>query len=131
MTRLLHSFADWQKKHRIEMPQVGDEELENKVNGSSTLLGRHRMRKFRHNKIQEAKPLDPKSIDYDRKLKKQKAKLKKQQESGGGGVAPAAAKRSSSARSELKRPEQIRKERRLKEKRRQKTGRPSKKKRVK
>jgi len=59
-------FDEWKVKNKKSLPRVGDAEPENASRGGP---GAGDGRRFRHNKITEAKPLDPTSNTYDRKLR--------------------------------------------------------------
>lgn len=89
-------------------------------------------KRYRHTAAQDAKPLDPKAIDYENKLKKRKRQeaAEPANDTRPGKKGKLGAKRvgtSKNARNELRGTDQIRKERNLKEQRREKNARPSKK----
>lgn len=60
-------YDEWAKKTRTSLPRTGEMELPSARNFQQKHHGR-----FKHTKMEEAKPLDPLSIDYERKLKKRK-----------------------------------------------------------
>ncbi|ORX88505.1 DEAD-domain-containing protein [Basidiobolus meristosporus CBS 931.73] len=105
------SFLDWQKKNRVHMPRIGEQE----VSG-----GKFANKRFKHNKITTPKKLDPLSVNYEKKLQKRKKDPEESTQQGH--------KRrvGTNVKGELKSVDQIRKQRELKEKRRQKTGRHNK-----
>jgi ATP-dependent RNA helicase DDX54/DBP10 len=127
-------FDEWKAKMRVSLPRVGETEAE----GTSRRPGSHGSRKFKHNKVVEAKPLDKLHKEYDRKVRLRK---KKDEGAGGGGesVKPIPGtgrklkgrydgKPAARVKSELKTVEQIRKGRNIMEKKRLKNARPSRKK---
>jgi ATP-dependent RNA helicase DDX54/DBP10 len=127
-------FDEWKAKMRVSMPRVGEAEVE----GTSRKPGGHGSRKFKHNKIVEAKPLDKLHKEYDRKVRQRN----KRDEIPGGGDEPVrrstgngkkakgryGGKPAARVKSELKTVEQIRKGRNIMEKKRLKNARPSRKK---
>lgn len=119
------SYQQWQKRTKLDVPRVGDQESSTVSSTATALIGRGGGRPFRHTKQTQAKPLDKLAVDYERKL----SKLKKREADGGSSVASAlaAGRGTSNVRSELKTAERIQKERKTKEKRRQKNARPSRK----
>jgi ATP-dependent RNA helicase DDX54/DBP10 len=58
-------FDEWAKKTRTTMPRTGELEL-------PSAKHKGQQRRFLHNKTDDAKPLDPLTYDYDKKLKKRK-----------------------------------------------------------
>ncbi|CAO3610433.1 unnamed protein product [Cunninghamella echinulata] len=60
-------YDEWAKKTRTSIPRTGELELPSARQFQNKQHGR-----FKHTKTEEAKPLDPLSIDYERKLKKRK-----------------------------------------------------------
>lgn len=104
-------FSDWQKAHKMSLPRTGEEELKN----ASSRQGR----RFKHNKVSSAKPLDPLRNDYERKKR-----ARVEQDKDGNGKAGKLAK------PELKSVDQIHKQRKLKQKRREKNARPSRKRKL-
>ncbi|KAI8059942.1 P-loop containing nucleoside triphosphate hydrolase protein [Gilbertella persicaria] len=111
-------FDEWAKKKRITLPRAGERELAGAGNMSK--------KRFRHNKSEDAKPLDPLSYDYDKKLKK-----RKMNESEGPSVDKSGLGKkrvgNANAKSELKNASQIRKDRIAYEKRKAKSTRPGRK----
>jgi ATP-dependent RNA helicase DDX54/DBP10 len=101
-------YTEWQEKTKINVPRVGEQEL------PGISVSRKR---YRHNRIQEAKILDKTQIGYERQQKK----LRKQAAEGKAGVG--VKKPTGPVKNELKTATQIRKEREAKERRRAKTGR--------
>ncbi|KAJ1773524.1 ATP-dependent RNA helicase dbp10 [Coemansia sp. RSA 1813] len=71
------TFRDWQDKTKTSIPRVGEQEMMNAA--SKAAVGKYATGRFQHTKVTEAKPLDPLSFDYERKLNK-----RKQGEEGGG-----------------------------------------------
>ncbi|RKP14330.1 P-loop containing nucleoside triphosphate hydrolase protein, partial [Piptocephalis cylindrospora] len=103
-------FNDWKNKTKVQLPRVGEQELP-----SSRMMGINR--RFKHNKVTEAKALDPMAVNYERKARH--AKMREGQE-GPGGAGRGGGGR---VQSELKNSSQIRKDREAKQKRVAKTGR--------
>ncbi|KAJ2368369.1 ATP-dependent RNA helicase dbp10 [Coemansia sp. RSA 2610] len=66
------TFREWQDKNRVQIPRVGEQELDNAAGRAAT--GRYVSGRFQHTKVTRAKELDPLSLDYERKLKKRKLK---------------------------------------------------------
>jgi ATP-dependent RNA helicase DDX54/DBP10 len=91
-------FKDWQKKSKLSLPRVGEEELKL----PTRMLAR---RRYQHTMNTPAKELDKKSMGYEKAQRKQ---------------------RQQPAKSELRNVQEIRKGREQKEKRRAKTGRHKK-----
>ncbi|KAJ5712485.1 ATP-dependent RNA helicase dbp10 [Penicillium malachiteum] len=113
-------FQSWQKGKRMgKMPRVGETEtpgLGANLNGpggggGGRFGGGNR---FRHNKQQAPKRADPLRGDYDKMKKKNEAARERQGAAAGG-------------KSEIRSTDDIRKARNLKQKRREKNGRPSRK----
>jgi len=130
-------FDEWRKKAKVTIPKIGEREAEqpNSVRASGG-------RRWRHNKVVEAKPLDKLSKDYERKSRQ----LKKKEASATGGeidgsqvrpVKITGKKKNSGKRSEgkslrrikseIKTVDQIHKARKNAEKRRAKNARPNRK----
>ncbi|KAG1304924.1 hypothetical protein G6F64_008790 [Rhizopus arrhizus] len=112
-------FDEWAKKKHISIPRAGERELDNANHFSK--------KRFRHNRSEESKPLDPLAYDYDKKLKKRKLR-----ETDGtieqNGLGKKRVGQHGKTKSELKNAGQIRKERIAYEKRKEKsTRRPSRK----
>ncbi|KAF8520354.1 P-loop containing nucleoside triphosphate hydrolase protein [Hysterangium stoloniferum] len=121
-------FDEWKKSNRKSLPRVGEAEPES--------AGKHAFgggRRFKHNKITEAKPLDKLSVGYDRKIK-QKRKNEDQGSSTDGKTAERpgrgryGAKPIRQVKNELKTVDQIRRAREITAKRKAKNARPSRKK---
>ncbi|KAL0095103.1 P-loop containing nucleoside triphosphate hydrolase protein [Phycomyces blakesleeanus] len=121
-------FNEWSKKTHIDLPRAGEQELASARNMNQ--------KKFRHQRNDEAKPLDPLALDYDRKMKKRQSGQPDQPQRGenkagnkAGGKAPMGQKRvgGRNVRSELKNASQIRKGRVEKDKRKEKSNRSPKK----
>ncbi|KAJ5638637.1 ATP-dependent RNA helicase dbp10 [Penicillium herquei] len=114
-------FQSWQKGKRMgKMPRVGETEtpgLGGNLNGPGGGGGGGRFgggNRFRHNKQQAPKRADPLRGDYDKMKKKNEAARERQGAAAGG-------------KSEIRSTDDIRKARNLKQKRREKNGRPSRK----
>jgi ATP-dependent RNA helicase DDX54/DBP10 len=130
-------FEEWKAKHRTSVPRVGEDEGDR-----ARRVGADAAKRFRHNKVENAKPLDKLSKDYERKVRQ----LKKRSEGAGGqhegvssrgnkgpkrGKIPGGRYGSKSigrVKSELKGVDQIHKGRKVYEQKRAKNARPSKKK---
>ncbi|KAJ3539199.1 hypothetical protein NMY22_g4845 [Coprinellus aureogranulatus] len=130
-------FDEWKAKHHVSLPRVGEME-DNKHGGRQG-------RKWKHNKVTEAKPLDKLHKNYEKKV--QQRKMKEQggevgeggqsstsvgrgpKNGGKGKVAGGrnAGKSYGRIKSELKTVDQIRRDRKVVEQRRLKNARPSKK----
>lgn len=63
-------FDDWKKKARVSLPKIGEREMERRGTGAVGPGGR----RWKHNKVTEAKPLDKLSKDYERKSRQLKKK---------------------------------------------------------
>ncbi|KAL4073888.1 P-loop containing nucleoside triphosphate hydrolase protein [Scleroderma yunnanense] len=129
-------FDEWQKKARVTMPKIGEQELSG-TQGVRGIGGK----KWRHSKVSEAKPLDKLHKDYDRKARQ----LKKEQEAtaGASDISHTTKERSNKKaqktggrrvgksirrhKTELKTVEQIHKGRRMAERRKTKNARPNRK----
>ncbi|KAG8948532.1 ATP-dependent RNA helicase dbp10 [Tulasnella sp. 424] len=103
-------FEEWKKKTNMRLPRTGEEELGNR--DAETTKGKV----YRHNKVTEAKRLDPKELGYERKTR-----LLRKKTANGDPKVPSATRM---AKNELKSAELIRKERKLAERKRMKSGRP-------
>ncbi|KAG2362306.1 ATP-dependent RNA helicase DBP10 [Suillus spraguei] len=129
-------FDDWKKKARVSLPKIGEREMERRGAGAIGPGGR----RWKHNKVTEAKPLDKLSNDYERKSRQLKKKEEgfaaeagepkpkgpgraKKIRSGGrfGGKSVARVK------TEIKTVDQIRKNRMAVERKKAKNARPSRK----
>ncbi|KAH9949579.1 ATP-dependent RNA helicase DBP10 [Amylocystis lapponica] len=64
-------FDEWKAKSRVSLPKVGEAEAESVHRRASTGAGG---RKFKHNRVVAAKPLDKLSTDYERKARQNKKK---------------------------------------------------------
>ncbi|KAG8934146.1 ATP-dependent RNA helicase dbp10 [Tulasnella sp. 417] len=103
-------FEEWKKKTNVRLPRTGEEELGDR--DPEAIKGRV----YRHNKVTEAKKLDPKELGYERKaraLRKREADL----------TVSSSTRRT---KNELKSAEVIRKERKMAERKRMKSSRPKK-----
>lgn len=127
-------FDEWQKKAKVTMPKVGGQELA-RPRSSGGITGK----RWKHNKVSEAKPLDKLHKSYERKARQ----LKKGQEAATvPGDSPQNTQKQFDKRSnktgkrhdgksvrrlknELKTVEQIHKSRRTVERKRAKNARPS------
>ncbi|KAI7867098.1 P-loop containing nucleoside triphosphate hydrolase protein [Spinellus fusiger] len=119
-------FSEWSKKTHIDIPRAGEQELASARNMTQN--------KFRHQRRDEAKPLDPKAFDYERKLKKRQGgqdeqpqgrdRMDKNNKGKPMGQKSVGARH---VRSELKNASQIRKGRVEKTKRKEKSNRSPKK----
>ncbi|KAF7321363.1 ATP-dependent RNA helicase DBP10 [Mycena kentingensis (nom. inval.)] len=113
-------FDEWKAKTRSSLPRVGEAEREGSGRPGGT-------RRFRHNTVTDAKPLDKRDKNYDRKVRQQKKKNEVQGAEGGLKQGRYRGKPMARVKTELKTSEQIRKNRKLLEKRKAKNARPSKK----
>ena len=124
-------FDEWSAKARVNLPRVGEAEPERRLPDR---------KRFKHNLITTAKPLDKLATNYERKSRAQK---KAEANSAGAGGEESTRKASQSAkgrknryrgksvgrvRSEIKSVEQIRKTRKIVDKRKAKNARPGRKK---
>jgi ATP-dependent RNA helicase DDX54/DBP10 len=131
-------FDDWKKKARVSLPKVGEREVERRGAGAGAVGPGGR--RWKHNKVTEAKPLDKLSNDYERKSRQ----LKKKEESfsaEAGEAKPKSPGRAKKIRSggrfggksvgrvktEIKTVDQIRKNRMVAERKKAKNARPSRK----
>lgn len=107
-------FDEWKSKNRTSMPKVG--EAEGPANGRSSRQGpdgKH----YRHQKITAAKPLDPKSTTYEKKVYVAKKRAEK-----AGDPAPGGRPGKGQARNELRDVSDIRKARQIQEQVRKPAG---------
>lgn len=128
-------FDEWKAKSRVTLPKVGEAEPEGiRSHGSGG-------RKFKHNKVVSAKPLDKFSHDYERKVRRKKKERESLETNEVGSSRPMSragkgaktggrysGKSTSRVKTEIKTVDQIRKGRLAKEKKRAKNARPSRKK---
>lgn len=129
-------FDDWKKKARVSLPKIGEREMERRGTGAVGPGGR----RWKHNKVTEAKPLDKLSKDYERKSRQ----LKKKEvgfAAEAGEAKPKSPGRAKNIRSggrfggksvgrvktEIKTVDQIRKNRMVAERKKAKNARPSRK----
>lgn len=118
-------FDDWSKKTKLAIPRAGEQEL-------STARNKMGQKRYRHTETKEAKPLDPKAMDYEHKLKKRKRQEEEDPnaDSRAGKKSGMGSKRvgtMKNARNELKGTDQIRRDRAQMEQRREKNARHTKK----
>jgi ATP-dependent RNA helicase DDX54/DBP10 len=131
-------FDDWKKKARVSLPKNGEREMERRGTGAVGPGGR----RWKHNKVTEAKPLDKLSNDYERKsrqLKKKEAGFAAEPgEAKAKAKGPGKAKKIRSGgrfggksvgrvKTEIKTVDQIRKNRMVAERKKAKNARPSRK----
>lgn len=136
-------FDEWKQKQRVHMPKVGEDEgdgAKRTMRGGGGAAGK----KWRHQKMTDAKPLDRLSKDYERKSRQFQKKSGESIEGPAGTKGRPAAKGGKGkgkpgalgryggkpigrVKSELKSAEQIRKSRKVAENKRLKNARPSKK----
>jgi hypothetical protein len=102
-------FDEWKAKKRVVIPKVGDAEGDHARGQGST-----GMNKYRHNNSYEAKPLDPKSTTYEKKVYMQKKKAEKAAEADGA-PGPKTGYAGQKARSELRDVNAIRRDRKVQE----------------
>lgn len=123
-------FDEWKAKSRVSIPRVGESEGHGAQRRGAAAGGR----KYKHNQVVEAKPIDKLHKSYDRKMRQQKHKQ-------GDAVAEAGAtpagkgkkklggrfggKAVGKVKNELKTVDQIRKTRILAEKKKAKNARPT------
>ncbi|KAG2129812.1 P-loop containing nucleoside triphosphate hydrolase protein [Suillus bovinus] len=129
-------FDDWKKKARVSLPKIGEREMERRGTGAVRPGGK----RWKHNKVTEAKPLDKLSKDYERKSRQ----LKKKEEGFAAEVGEARPKSPGKAKkirsggrfggksvgrvkTEIKTVDQIRKNRMVAERKKAKNARPSRK----
>jgi ATP-dependent RNA helicase DDX54/DBP10 len=119
-------FDEWKKKSRVGLPKVGEKE------DGGARRGAVGGRRFKHNKITPAQPLDKRRTDYERKVKRWKKREEAVAGDGDGKSSSAVpgkkgrygGKPIGRVKSELKTNEQIRKGRKIMEKRKAKNARP-------
>ncbi|KAI3633342.1 hypothetical protein MIR68_008289 [Amoeboaphelidium protococcarum] len=104
------AFEQWQNKNKVSFSGKEDSQFIEQLTHNGRVMRNGKGGRFRHNKQTAPKPLDPKSVDYERKLKKLKSQGKQPR----------------TIKDELKSKDAIVRERKLKEKRREKNARPSK-----
>jgi ATP-dependent RNA helicase DDX54/DBP10 len=133
-------FDEWKATNRVQLPNIGDAEPQSRGRPNRGAGGR----KFKHQKVVAAKPLDKLAKNYDRKLRH----IRKREESGEQSADPArpsangvdkvkgkgpkiggryGGKPLARVKTELKTTEQIRKGRNMLAKKRAKNARPSRK----
>ncbi|KIJ67811.1 hypothetical protein HYDPIDRAFT_83574 [Hydnomerulius pinastri MD-312] len=134
-------FDEWKKKAKVNIPKIGEREAE-RLGGAGGSGGK----RWRHNKVVEAKPLDKLNKDYERKSRQLKKREEKSVGDDGEGAqtrptkGPAGkplkkfnsgkrfgGKSVGRVKSEIKTVDQIRKTRKITENRRAKNARPSRK----
>lgn len=126
-------FDEWKAKTRTTLPRVGDTENEGPTRrGLSSVGGR----RFKHQKIEVAKPLDKRNKDYERKTRQLKKKTESvgemeatQHQAKKGGKLKGgrnAGRPIGKVKTELKTVDQVRKSRNALDRRREKTGRHKK-----
>ncbi|KAI6033165.1 P-loop containing nucleoside triphosphate hydrolase protein [Pisolithus orientalis] len=131
-------FEEWQKKAKVMLPKVGEQELRKK-DGFGGLGGK----KWKHSRVIEAKPLDKLHKDYERKARQLKKKKVEEVGTVEGNVRGPdrtlsdkrtkklgrrqGGKSIGRLKNELKTVEQIHKSRKMTEKKRAKNARPSRK----
>ena len=105
-------FDEWKAKKRIVLPKVGDLEGDHARGQGSIGIN-----KYRHNSTVEAKPLDPRSTTYEKKVYMAKKKAEKEAEANGGstGAAKKGSGPGSKAKSELRDVNAIRRDRKVQE----------------
>ena len=121
-------FDEWKSKSRVSLPRVGETE-----NSSRSKAFGQGGRRFKHNKIVVAKPLDKLRGDYERKVRHVKKKdvgaSEDKEELSPKGKKKLGARRNGKTirrvKTEIKTAEQIRKQRKIVENRRVKNARPS------
>jgi ATP-dependent RNA helicase DDX54/DBP10 len=129
-------FEEWKKSARISLPKIGEREAERRGAGAVGPGGR----RWTHTKVTEAKPLDKRSIDYERKsrqLKKKEESVTKEagdaKQKGPGKAKNVrsggrfAGKSVGRVKNEIKTVDQIRKSRMVAERKKAKNARPSRK----
>lgn len=124
-------YDEWKAKSKTSIPRVGEEEARGPQGHGAFGLGG---RKWKHNKVAEAKPLDKLNKDYERKSRQ----VKKRQSEGKAESTPATATKGKKlggrfggkpmgrVKNELKTVDQIRKARQVVDRKKQKNARPSK-----
>ncbi|GAA5804121.1 hypothetical protein HPULCUR_009607 [Helicostylum pulchrum] len=108
-------FDEWAKKKHITLPRAGEHELSNASNMAQ--------KRFRHNKEEEAKRVDPLAYDYEKKMKKRK--MNESEPIVENGLGKKRVGDRTNTKSELRDASQIRKHRVALEKRKEKSNRPS------
>ncbi|KZO98912.1 ATP-dependent RNA helicase DBP10 [Calocera viscosa TUFC12733] len=131
-------FDEWKAKNKTSLPRIGEAEPENARRGGSSSCGR----KFKHHGTTEAKPLDPKHVNYERKLRQAKKKEGGEAEGpdagspGKRGGKPGSkpgknprfkGKPVGRVKTELKTAQQIRKDRQVASRKKERNARPSRK----
>ncbi|KZT57736.1 DEAD-domain-containing protein [Calocera cornea HHB12733] len=126
-------FDEWKTKNKTSLPRIGEAEPENARRGHSSAGNK----KFRHQKTTEAKPLDPKHVNYERKLRQTKKKegaseppdaASPSKKGGKPGKNPRfKGKPVGRVKSELKSAQQIRKDRQVASRKKERNARPSRK----
>ncbi|KAI9442286.1 DEAD-domain-containing protein [Lactarius indigo] len=124
-------FDEWSAKARMSLPRVGEAEPERRAPNH---------KRFKHNSITAAKPLDKLAADYERKIRVQKKVEAGSADAGGEDFARKTrlstkgpksryhGKSVGRVRNEIKSVEQIRKTRKIVDRRKAKNARPSRKK---
>ncbi|KAF8658275.1 hypothetical protein AX16_002051 [Volvariella volvacea WC 439] len=144
-------YDEWKAKSRVSLPRVGETENKSAVGRKPVGAGVGGGKKFKHQSVTPAKPLDKYSRDYERKLRQLKKKDAEKfgdeagasGSNGKGGARAGVSGRGkvkkgklggrnvgkpvARVKNELRTADQIRKNRKLMEKRRAKNARPSKK----
>ncbi|EKM54404.1 uncharacterized protein PHACADRAFT_258225 [Phanerochaete carnosa HHB-10118-sp] len=129
-------FDEWKAKSRVSLPRIGEAEAAGPQRHGSMGAGG---RKWKHNQVQEAKPLHKLSKDYERKARQLKKKAETRGETNG--PAPGAkgkgkgkktgarfgGKPIGKVKNELKTVDQVRKARVTAERKKAKNARPSRK----
>jgi len=105
-------FDEWKAKKRIVLPKVGDLEGDHARGQGSIGIN-----KYRHNSTVEAKPLDPRSTTYEKKVYMAKKKAEKEAEANGGstGTSKKGSASGAKAKSELRDVNAIRRDRKVQE----------------
>ncbi len=104
-------FEEWKEKKKINLPKVGESEGD-----IPRQVGYGDDKRYRHNKVTEAKPLDPKLTTYEKKMFIAKKKAEKEKEgapefAGKGGKGKRGAV--GQAKNELRSSEDIRRQRKM------------------
>lgn len=119
-------FDEWRKKHKMDIPRTGEAEEKNHKALAMGMNGGVGGKKYRHNKITDAKPLDKNDKNYEKKL--QNRNKKKNQDGAASDGKVRRGGNVSNKRNEIKSVDAIRKQRELASNRKAKNARPSKKK---
>ncbi|KAG8985025.1 ATP-dependent RNA helicase dbp10 [Tulasnella sp. JGI-2019a] len=127
-------FDKWKLKNHTKLPRAGEQELLSQSQTGGSLGSGGGSRFFKHKSQTEAKPLDPKHINYERKFRQQMKKIANAQGDTLEGEpvklprkgARFGGKPMSHVKNELKSAAVIRKDRKSKEKRRARNGQPAK-----